>query len=272
MQALPVDTADAARSIFNLENVYLSIGDQVDQLFSDLNLSDLDSPGGKQANLLCMLAMVTIFQFAEKMPDRQAAEALRRRTDWKYALHLSLDYPGFDPGSLCEFRQQLLPSAAGQEVFQEMLDRLAQTGLFSIRTKNSMDAKSVILDVCTFSRLDWLAQAMGLTLEALAAYQPELLREITQPHWFEKYQRMPTRFNQLLTKHDLEALAGSIGKDTQYLFEAIKCCPENGVAELQEIQDLRRIYHQQFDLSENKVKWRVVCSYCGGSKLDSQNL
>jgi hypothetical protein len=221
--------------------------------------------------LLCMLAMVTIFQFAEKMPDRQAAEALRKRTDWKYALHLSLVYPGFDPGSLCEFRQQLLSSAAGQEVFEEMLDRLAVTGLFSIRSRNSMDARSVILDVCTFSRLDWLRQAMGLTLEALAAYQPQLLREITQPHWFEKYQRMPTKFNQSRSKHDLESLARSIGKDTQYLLTAINCCPETGVAELQEIQDLRRIYHQQFDLDENQVRWQVVCSYCEGSKLVSQN-
>jgi hypothetical protein len=251
--------------------VYLAIGDQIDQLFSDLNLSELDSAGDMQTNSLCVLAMVTIFQFAEKMPDRQAAEALRKRTDWKYALHLSLVYPGFDPGSLCEFRQQLLSSAAGQEVFEEMLDRLAVTGLFSIRSRNSMDARSVILDVCTFSRLDWLRQAMGLTLEALAAYQPQLLREITQPHWFEKYQRMPTKFNQSRSKHDLESLARSIGKDTQYLLTAINCCPETGVAELQEIQDLRRIYHQQFDQDENQVRWQVVCSYCEGSKLVSQN-
>ena len=102
IQPLPLDTADAARSIFNIENVYLSIGDQIDQLFSDLNLSELDSSGGKQADSLCMLAMVTIFQYAEKMPDRQAAEALRRRTDWKYALHLSLVTPGFDPDSLLQ--------------------------------------------------------------------------------------------------------------------------------------------------------------------------
>jgi transposase len=272
IQPLPLDTADAARSIFNIENVYLSIGDQIDQLFSDLNLSDLDSSGGKQAGSLCTLAMVTIFQYAEKMPDRQAAEALRRRTDWKYALHLSLVTPGFDPDSLCEFRQQLLANASGQEVFQVLLERLAQIGLFSSRTKNSMDARSVILDVCAYSRLDCLAQAMGLSLEALAAYQPYLLREITQAHWFERYQRMPTEFNQIRTKQDLEALAGSIGKDTRYLLEAIECCPETNVANLQEIQDLRSIYHKQFDRDENQVSWLVVCSYCRASKLDSLTL
>ena len=128
---VPTETADAAKSIFNLENVYLSIGDQLEGLTSDLELSDLDSTGGMRANTLCTFAMVTIFQYAEKMPDRQAAEALRRRTDWKYALHLSLVHPGLEPTSLCEFRQQLLTSSAGQEVLGELLARLGQTGLFS---------------------------------------------------------------------------------------------------------------------------------------------
>lgn len=266
---LPLDTADAARSIFNIENVYLSIGDQIDHLVSDLNLNDLDSSRSKQPDTLCLLAMVTIFQYAENLPDRHAVEALRRRTDWKYALHLSLVSPGFEPSTLCEFRQQLLGSSVGQEVFHEMLVRLAQSGLFSTRTKNSLDAKFVILDVCTHTRLDWLAQAMGLTLEALATYQPELLREITLPHWFERYKRMPKMLTQYRSKQDLEALAVSIGKDSHHLLEAIKCCHDSGVADLREVQDLRRIYHQQFDLKGNQVRWQVVCPFCSGTILST---
>ena len=173
---LPPDTADAARSVFNIENVYLSIGDQIESLFTDLNLAELDGSGGEPAKTLCLLAMVTIFQFAENMPDRQAAEALRMRTDWKYALHLSLVYPGLAPSSLCDFRQNLLSNETGQEVFQRMLVHLAQAGLLSSRTKNWSDARSVLLQVCSLSHVDWLAQSMNLTLEALAAYQPELLR------------------------------------------------------------------------------------------------
>ncbi len=36
------------------------------------------------------LALVTIFQMAEDLTDRQAAEAVRTRIDWKYALGLGL--------------------------------------------------------------------------------------------------------------------------------------------------------------------------------------
>ena len=269
---LPLDTADAARSTFNIENVYLSIGDQIDQLFSDLNMADLDSSGARQANTLCMLAMITTFQFAENQPDRLAVESLRSRTDWKYALHLSLVNPGLEPAALCEFRQQLLSNSSGQQVFHDMLDRLAGIGLLSIRTKNWSEAKSVLLDVCAISRVDLLAQAFNLTLEALAAYQIELLREITLPHWYERYHRMPAMLSQVGSRQDLEPLAGAIGKDTHHLLEAIKCNDDIAQTHFQEIQDLKRIYHQQFDLDGNQVSWRVVCSYCNCTKINYLHL
>jgi hypothetical protein len=103
---LPTETAQAARSIFNIQNIYISIGDQFEELFGDLNLADLDASGSKSANNLCLMALVTVFQASESLPDRRAVEEIQKRTDWKYALHLSMDYPGFDPSELCEFRQR----------------------------------------------------------------------------------------------------------------------------------------------------------------------
>jgi transposase len=60
------------------------------------------------------LALVTVFQFLEHLSDRQAADAVRARIDWKYALSLELTDPGFHFSVLAEFRYLLLPpSAAG---------------------------------------------------------------------------------------------------------------------------------------------------------------
>ena len=50
------------------------------------------------------LALVTILQRAEKLTDRQAAEAVRTRIDWQYLLGLAFDDPGFDHTVLAEFR------------------------------------------------------------------------------------------------------------------------------------------------------------------------
>ncbi len=50
------------------------------------------------------LALITVLQFAENLPARQAADAVRARIDWKYLLGLELTDPGFDYSVLCEFR------------------------------------------------------------------------------------------------------------------------------------------------------------------------
>src|ERR1700759_2552561 len=59
---------------------------------------------GRPGSPPAMLALVTALQMAENLTDRQAADAVRARLDWKYALGLSLDDPGFDHTVLSEFR------------------------------------------------------------------------------------------------------------------------------------------------------------------------
>jgi hypothetical protein len=62
------------------------------------------------------LALVTCLQFAEGLSDRQAADAVRSRIDWKYALTLPLDDLGFDDSVLSEFRMR--PIATGAKRFK----------------------------------------------------------------------------------------------------------------------------------------------------------
>lgn len=47
-------------------------------------------------------------QSAENLTDRQAADAVWARLDWKYALGLKLKDAGFDFSVLGEFRDRLL--------------------------------------------------------------------------------------------------------------------------------------------------------------------
>jgi hypothetical protein len=54
------------------------------------------------------LAMITVLQFTENLTDRQAADAVRGRLDWKYCLGLELDDEGFDFSVLSEFRSRLV--------------------------------------------------------------------------------------------------------------------------------------------------------------------
>jgi transposase len=68
-------------------------------------------------------------QFVEGLTDRQAADAVRARLDWKYALGLDLDDPGFDASVLSEFRARLLGDGQAERLLGLMLDRLRERGL-----------------------------------------------------------------------------------------------------------------------------------------------
>ncbi len=54
------------------------------------------------------LALVTVKQFSEGLLDRQTAEAVRARLDWKYALGLQLTDPDFNFSALSVFRSRLV--------------------------------------------------------------------------------------------------------------------------------------------------------------------
>src|SRR5262245_59332048 len=93
---IPEETVRVAKAAFPKGNSYLTIGDQIGYLFADLDFLDLYAAEGSPAISPALLSLVTIFQFMENWPDRQAAQQVRARIDWKYALHLPLEDPGFD--------------------------------------------------------------------------------------------------------------------------------------------------------------------------------
>ena len=74
------------------------------------------------------LALVTIMQFRENLADRQAAEAVRARIDWKYLLRLELTDPGFDFSVLSEFRDRLLAGSAEELLLDEAARALSGAG------------------------------------------------------------------------------------------------------------------------------------------------
>jgi len=68
------------------------IGDRLFEQLNEEEYSDLYSVEGKPGISPTILAFTSVFQFMEKLADRQAVNALLRsvRVDWKYALHLPL--------------------------------------------------------------------------------------------------------------------------------------------------------------------------------------
>src|SRR3989304_3513679 len=109
---MPNETRRIGQHLLQEKNTYRLIGDKLFTKLNEQDFADLYPSEGQPGFSPVILAFVTVFQFMEKLPDRQAAEALRMRLDWKYALHLPLEDEGFNFSVLSEFRDRLIDGKA----------------------------------------------------------------------------------------------------------------------------------------------------------------
>src|SRR5436190_16818687 len=113
-ELIPDETVRVARAAFPKGSRAMQLRDQLGVVYADARFAALFARRGRPAEAPWRLALVTILQFAEGLSDRQAAEAVRGRIDWKYALGLSWDDPGFQYSVLCALRPRWLSGCAEQ--------------------------------------------------------------------------------------------------------------------------------------------------------------
>jgi transposase len=106
----------------------MQLRDTLGSIYPDEQFADLLPTHGQPAEAPWRLALVTIFQFMEHLTDRQAADAVRSRLDWKYALSLELTDPGFDHTVLSEFRSRLIQGTAELRLLDLLLERCRESG------------------------------------------------------------------------------------------------------------------------------------------------
>ena len=239
-------------------NVYVTIGDQLGSLFADDDFAELYAADGKPAVSPNLLALVTVFQFMENLPDRDAADAVRARIDWKYALHLALADMGFDASILSEFRARLGRHAAAQQMFDRVLRRLQDLDLLRKGGKQRTDATAVLAATELLNRVQLVAETLRLALEALADYRPDWLRSIALAHWYERYSLVLTTFRLPRTKEKQEALALEIAADGFHLL-AVLARPEvpSQAASLPAVTVLAQVWQQQFEQCVDGPQWRT---------------
>lgn len=120
LRPVPLETARVARAAFAEGNVYLRLRDELGALFDDELFTDVYAIEGQPALHPWQLALVSVLQYMENLSDRQAAQAVRARIDWEYALSLELTDEGFHYSVLCEFRARLVQGG----IDRLLLDRL----------------------------------------------------------------------------------------------------------------------------------------------------
>src|SRR2546430_812017 len=144
IEPVPEDTARVARAAFPKGHPYLTFRDALGTIFQDEDFTALFPAWGQPALSPWRLALVTIMQFRENLADRQAAEAVRARIDWKYLLSLELTDSGFDFSVLSEFRDRLLAGSAEELLLDKLLERCRALGWLKARGAQRTDSTPLL--------------------------------------------------------------------------------------------------------------------------------
>lgn len=252
---IPAETARVARAAFPNGNVYIRVRDELGPLYRDEAFAELFPARGRPVESPGRLALITVFQFAEGLSDRAAADSVRSRIDWKYALGLELTDPGFDYSVLCEFRARLVSSDQARLIFDTLLVRLREAKLVKARGRQRTDSTRVLAAVHNYNRLECVWEAMRWALNSLSQAAPEWVREVAPAEWYDRYARRPEGFR--LSEQQRQELAEQIGADGYLLLDAIYGASASAsFRELPAVEPLRRIWVQQFCPEGGAARWR----------------
>jgi transposase len=213
IQPVPEETARVARAAFRKGNPLLKLRDELGAIFADADFADLFPRLGQPGLPPWRLALVTLLQFRENLPDRQAAEAVRARIDWKYLLGLELADPGFDHSVLCEFRARLLAGSAEERLLHKLLDACQARGLLKARGRQRTDATHVLASIRVLNRLELLGETLRAALNEIAAVAPDWLRAAAPRAWYERYARRVEDGRLPRAAAEREAYARAVGED-----------------------------------------------------------
>lgn len=245
---VPDDTARVARAAFRRGNPYVLLRDRLGAVFDDAGFADLYPKLGQPAYAPWRLALVTLLQFREGLSDRQAAEAVRGRIDWKYLLALELDDPGFDHSLLCEFRGRLLDGAAAERLLARVLDAAREQGVLKARGRQRTDSTHVLAAIRALNRLELVAETLRAALSAVAAAAPGWLRGAAPADWHARYDRRVEDARLPESGPKREAYAVQVGADGYRLLDALDR-PDTpaGLPALPAVAVLRRVWARHFE-------------------------
>lgn len=260
VQLVPEETARVARAAFPKGNPYLRLYDQLGPLYTDQQFAALFPTRGQPGQSPAALALVTVLQFAEGLSDRQAADAVRSRIDWKYVLGLDLTDAGFDFSVLSEFRDRLVDGTQELVLLTTLLEHGQAAGVLKARGRQRTDSTRVLAAIHALNRLENVGETLRHALDVLATVAPDWLRGVVPPDWFARYGRRLDEYRLPKEATARQALAGQIGADGRLLLAALYArTTPTWLREVPAVATLRQVWVQQYhapDDDDQPPRWR----------------
>ena len=194
-----------------------------------------------------ILLGVLIFQFLERVPDRQAAELVKYHLGWKLALNLDLNFKGIHHTTLSYFRDRLLADGKADLAMRIISEGLEAAGLVKRRDKQRLDSTHILGAVARLSALECVRETLALALEEL---QPRLKAEGLPEFWdlvWERY--VESKLDYKSSEETLRAKQRQAGVDCLRLLQWLAPLPIE-LREGKAITLLRKVFSEQFIVQE----------------------
>ncbi len=244
---VPKTTARVARAAFPKGNRYMRLRDELGLFYQDEDFAELYPDRGQTALAPWRLSMILIMQFLENLSDRQTADSVRGRIDWKYALSLELEDDGFNFTVLTDFRERLIEGSREKQILDKMVSRFNELGLLKSRGKQRTDSTHILAALKELTRLEHLEETLKYALNTLAEVAPSWLSSVLTPVWYDRYGKKTEYSRRAQTAAEKEAKAITIGTDGFYLLEALYAeTTPTKIRNLKAVEVLRQVWLQQY--------------------------
>jgi hypothetical protein len=201
---------------------------------------------GRPAIEPVLMLGVSVLQYLDAVPDRQAVDLLRYHAGWNFALNRQLGDPLFHPSSLVHFRHRLQEHEQSGLAFKTILAALVEAGLVSRQSRQRLDSTQMMGRVARMSRLDCVREAMRLALQELEELTPQEQRPTFWVGLWEQYVE-----SQVDYRASTEALANKLtqaGADVWQLLQWVGQPAQSRQSAGAKVQLLKRIFGEQFDV------------------------
>ncbi len=258
MGAIPAETVRVARAAYPKGTLAMRLRDELGGIYRDEHFVGLFASRGQPAETPWRLAIVLVLQYVEGLTDRQAAEAVRGRIDWKYALGLDLTDPGIDASVLSEFRARVVAGGAEALLLDALLAECKQRGWLKAGGKQRTDSTHVLARVRSLSNLECVGETLRAVLIDLADLDADWLAQQISAQWLERYVHRVENYRLPRAESQRRALAEQIGADGLHLLRALEQAGTPAqLQQLDRVQVLRQVWQQYYELRQGQAHWRA---------------
>jgi len=189
---------------------------------------------------------VSLLQYLDGVPDRQAVELLRYHAGWNFALNRPLGEGTFHPTVLVYFRQRLIEQEKSSLLFGQILEGLIEAGLVERRCAQRLDSTQMFGLVSRMSRLECVRETLRL---ALLELEPSTKIFSPPSFWVELQERyVESKLEYRAPVGVLKEKMDQAGRDSLRLLDWVKKLSDQEIAQGQQVQLLQRVFGEQFEL------------------------